>query len=852
MIFQRKAFVMLCGAAALAAALHGAAFAQQQPVNPRIALVIGEAAYPDQPLATTANDAGLIAQTLQAAGFDVVGARDLDEKSLRQAFRDFLDKASAAGPDGVDFVYLSGRALQYAGDNYFVPVDAQLARDVDIPIETVKIADFAHALAAISGRSHIVVVDGARANNFAQGTPLAPGLALVDAEPGELIAYNAAPGTVAPDEQGPYGVYGKDLAGALRQGGVPIDDVFAQTRLQVNQDTQGAVVPWSASNLSAPVYIFERAADTPPPRVIAATRTLETRPLRSLGAEEAYAAALSRDTLQAYEDYLAAYPNSREARRVRAILAARREAAFWRHCVRENSPRDYWTYLKRYPNGPHVADASRRFALLSAPEAPPADFEPVEFADVPPPPPDEEFYEERPVAYFGGDDFGPPPPPPPPDFAPDYGEDWRDLPPPPPPQEYGYLPVLPIAIPLIAGAVAIDYLHHERHERRRGEERNGVAPPGQPGAPRPGQAAQAGQAPAPKPAAPPPLPKGVTVKAPPPPQQNAPKPLIPGTPGARPVSTAPAAIKASPPAAPAPAPAGAPAAPQHQPSAPAGQASPKPPAPASGHAPPPQPPAGQTQQQPATPAPAPAGGHALPQIQAPAGHALPQPAPPSPAPAGGHAAPQTQAPVGHAPPQPAPPSPAPAGGHPAPQTQAPVGHAPPQPAPPSPAPAGGHRAPQTQAPAGHALPQPTPPSPAPAGGPPAPQTQAPVGHAPPQPAHAAPQPHAPAEHVAPQPTEPPKPAGGHLAPERKPATPPAAHIAPPPAPHLAPPPAAPAPTPHPAAPPVTHAAPPPAPHPAAPPPAAHAAPPPAPHPAAPPAAHAKPACGGKSEPPCPK
>src|SRR5579863_70700 len=252
-MFERKVSIVICGAM-LAAAIHSIAFAQQSSPNPRIALVIGEAAYPDHPLATTANDAGLIAQTLQAAGFDVVGARDLDEKSLRQALRDFLDKSNAAGPDGVDFVYLSGRALQYAGDNYFVPVDAQIARDVDVPIEAVKISDFTHALAAVAGRAHVVVIDGARANNYAPETPLAPGLSLVDAEKGELVAFNAAPGTVSPDEQGPYGAYGKDLAGALRQGGVPLEDIFTQVRLQVNQDTAGAVVPWNASNLGAPVY----------------------------------------------------------------------------------------------------------------------------------------------------------------------------------------------------------------------------------------------------------------------------------------------------------------------------------------------------------------------------------------------------------------------------------------------------------------------------------------------------------------------------------------------------------------------------------------------------------------------
>ena len=35
------------------------------------------------------------------------------------------------------------------------------------------------------------------------------------------------------------------------------------------------------------------------------------------------AAALDRDSLQAYEDFLAAYPNDPLAKRVRAIVAAR-------------------------------------------------------------------------------------------------------------------------------------------------------------------------------------------------------------------------------------------------------------------------------------------------------------------------------------------------------------------------------------------------------------------------------------------------------------------------------------------------------------------------------------------------
>ncbi len=878
MKFERKVSSALASAA-LTVALTCVAFAQGSSPNPRIALVIGEAAYPDHPLATTANDAGLIAQTLQAAGFDVVGARDLDEKSLRQALRDFLDKSNAAGPDGVDFVYLSGRALQYAGDNYFVPVDAQIARDVDVPIETVKITDFTHALAAVTGRSHIIVIDGARANNYALQTPLAPGLALIDPEKGELLAFNAAPGTVAPEETGSFGVFGKDLAGALRQGGVPLEDIFAQTRVQVSQDTQGAVVPWSASALAAPVFIFDRAADSPPPAAVAASEALSHAPLRTLGPERAYTAAIARDTFAGYQEYVAAYPNSPEARRVRAMLAARREAAFWRHSVGENSPRAYWTYVKRYPNGPHVADASRRLTLLSQPEAPPPDFEPVDFADLPPPPPDEGFYEERPVAYFGGDDYGPPPPPPPPDFAPNYGDDWRDLPPPPPPQPnaYGYLPVLPIAVPLIAGAIAIDYrLHHKRGEAA--PPNNGVAPAPPPGAPAaaPGRAPRSEQTAAPSPAAPPPLPKGVKPKPPPPPQA-APAPLlIPGTQGARPVSTAPAANLPRPapgqPAPPQPAgqgtPAAAPAAPNAAPITappaahvvpPATNAAPQPPGvrqlPTPAQTPAPTAPPSDGRTPAPSPSPAkPVAPTSQPGVITPPGgavapnHALPTPAAPQLKPAAPAGAPQTPA----APPRtegkpvtpiaPPPPNTAPTGGAPSqspnhtlptPAAQQPKPEASPStPAPAAPvhAPEMRHDGPKSETP----ILQPAAPK-APTGTPPA-IKQTPLETKPVQPAPPAPTPR----------TAPP---AATVAPQAKPVAPAAPAHAPPP-PTLAP--IAPQPkavAPAPAAPPA-HAAPPPTPAPAAPQPK-----PVAPAPAAPqaPSPHAPaPSPTACNKPPCPK
>jgi uncharacterized caspase-like protein len=411
------------------------ASAQQQ--EKRIALVVGDGAYAKSPLATAANDAGLIAQTLQAAGFDVVGARDLDADTLRRSFRDFIQKAEASGPGTVAMVYLAGYGMQLAGENYFIPVDSALSRDVDIPIEGLRVSDYVRQLASLPLKASIVVLDAARQQPFIEGgQPIASGLSLVEPDAHMLIAFNAAPGTIAPNEQGPYGVYAQSLAEMIRTGGLPLPEVFNRVRLRVNDASKGAQVPWDAEKIDAQFMFFNRAPDAPaqaPPDQAAAARN---RPIRDLGVQDAYAAALERDSMQGYEDFLAAYPGDPLARRVRAIVAARREAITWLRSYRADTPQAYWSYLRRYPRGPHAGDARRRLAILTAPLEPPPAFAVIDY-DVPPPPPDEIVYVDRPVLMFSDPEFDFAPPPPPPLFF---------LPPPPPDFIILEPPLLPIGL----------------------------------------------------------------------------------------------------------------------------------------------------------------------------------------------------------------------------------------------------------------------------------------------------------------------------------------------------------------------------------------------------------------------
>ncbi len=626
----------------------------------RFALVIGNDEYKGAKLATPANDAGLVADALQAAGFTVTGARNLDQATLRESFREFLGQVSAAGPDTVALVYLAGFGLQFEGENYFVPVDADIQRDVDIPLQAIRISDLTQPLAALPGPAKIVILDASRQHPFARGgQPLASGLALVDPAPSMAIAFSAAPGTVGPDEPGPYGAFATSFTEMIAAGGLTLDDIFARLRLRVSDLTKGAEVPWYASQINGPFFMTERSAEAPPPPNVVPLADVRDKPMRDFrGVDDAYEAALERDTIDGYEQFLAVYPNSPFSHRVAAMLAVRREEIIWRRCARDGTPPAYWSYLRRYPRGPHVGDARRALARLAAAFEPPASFAYIDFG-VPPPPPDELVFVDRPVLIFEGPGYAPPPPPPL-FFLPPRPREFAVLPPPPPPRERFFLPIpAAVAVPAFVRppatvavrppppgasgpngrpAISVSLPSAVHPEGRPG----GSGPVGRPG---PGGPAGAPLPHAGPPGTPPPPPTAFV--KPPEPPAHAPRPaptsIRPGLPPPHPPGPeAPASIKPPPPPPHPPAPAPASIKPPPPP--------PHPPAPAPASIKPPSPP-------PHPPAPAPAS------IKPPP----PPPHPPTPAPAS----------IKPPPPPPHPPTPAPAS----------IKPPPPPPHPPAPAPA---------------------------------------------------------------------------------------------------------------------------------------------------------------------
>ncbi len=104
----------------------------------RVALVIGNSAYKDAPLANPVNDARLMAETLRGLGFEVIERTDADQKEMKIAIFELGDRLEAAGKDAVGLFFYAGHGVQVNGENYLIPLDAQIEKQPHVTVEAVN------------------------------------------------------------------------------------------------------------------------------------------------------------------------------------------------------------------------------------------------------------------------------------------------------------------------------------------------------------------------------------------------------------------------------------------------------------------------------------------------------------------------------------------------------------------------------------------------------------------------------------------------------------------------------------------------------------------------------------------
>ena len=240
----------------------------------RVALVIGNSAYKYAGVLTNpVNDATDMAAALKKVGFQVIEGMDLNKSSFDRKIRDFA--TSVSGADTGLFFY-AGHGLQVAGQNYLVPIDAELNTPDALEFEMVRL-DVVQRIMERATQTNILFLDACRNNPLARnlaralGTRSAEigrGLAAVESGSGTLISFSTQPGNVALDGVGRNSPFAHALVRQISTSGEDLSAMLIAVRNDVMSATQRRQVPWEHSALTGRFYFGQAAAgQTPPWRV---------------------------------------------------------------------------------------------------------------------------------------------------------------------------------------------------------------------------------------------------------------------------------------------------------------------------------------------------------------------------------------------------------------------------------------------------------------------------------------------------------------------------------------------------------------------------------------------------------
>ena len=301
-----------------ALALFVVAAASDLHAETRVALVIGNgdyahaAALPNPP-----NDANDVAETFKRLGFAVTKVLNGSYDDLRQAIRAF--NVQVQGAD-IGLIYFAGHGMELDGENWLIPVDAELKTDLDVANEAIGLKTLIQSVSRASGLG-LIILDACRDNPFAAKMArskltrsVTRGFARVEPTTNVLVAYAAKDGTTAKDGNRRNSPYTTALLRNLEIPRLELSFMFRNVRDEVLAATNRTQQPFVYGSLSSkPIYLNATASPaavaTPsvPPAPPTAPQTATSGPASD---EVIWRAIKDSSDVQLLRDFLAKFPAS--------------------------------------------------------------------------------------------------------------------------------------------------------------------------------------------------------------------------------------------------------------------------------------------------------------------------------------------------------------------------------------------------------------------------------------------------------------------------------------------------------------------------------------------------------------
>jgi len=249
---DRRGFILGLG---VVAALAGFAVPPALADGKRVALVIGNSTYRNVPtLPNPANDGADIAAALTRLGFAVTLVTNASFDQMRRGLIAF--GRDAAGAD-MAAVFFAGHGMEISGENWLIPVDAELKKDTDAANEAVSLRS---VILQVSNTTSLglVVLDACRNNPFvakmsrslALRAVIGGGLGRIEPVGNVLVAYAARDGTTALDGDGRNSPFTAALLHNIETPGVEVTFMLRNVRDDVMEVTRNEQQPFVYGSLS--------------------------------------------------------------------------------------------------------------------------------------------------------------------------------------------------------------------------------------------------------------------------------------------------------------------------------------------------------------------------------------------------------------------------------------------------------------------------------------------------------------------------------------------------------------------------------------------------------------------------
>lgn len=337
----------------LTSVLTSFAFAQQRnlvvtpkiadAIEDRVALVIGNGAYQSSPLKNPLNDSRAMARKLKTLGFDVIERENLTQKQVGSVLHEFRSRLK---PGAVALFFYAGHGLQVRGVNYLPTVDADIASEEDVPMQSINLNQILELLDESKTRMNLVFLDACRNNPYVRNfRSVTNGLSKVTAPSGTIISFATRPGSVAADGPGNNGIYTEKLLENMGKH-MPIEQVLKNVVVAVKAASNGLQEPWMEGSIEGDFYF------------VPAAQLAQTSQEKESNAQEA---AIT----QAVEEVLRKASQMQGAQQLTTqSIAFNVEASYWDTAKNSRDKKDSELYLAKYPNG-HFAELARnRIAAL--------------------------------------------------------------------------------------------------------------------------------------------------------------------------------------------------------------------------------------------------------------------------------------------------------------------------------------------------------------------------------------------------------------------------------------------------------------------------------------------------------